>query len=437
MTIPDYKTLKPAQTREVCIKLKYPEFYKYLNDNYSEKLSFGEKMYWYFNNLTDYPVCKNCGKPTGFVNCIVGYKQYCCKKCCNSHNEKIENTKKNNLIKFGGVAPACSKEVIEKMQQTNLERHGSKGYNNRTSAKKTMIERYGGVGNSSESTKKKYQQTMLERYQVDNPMFIDSIKQKIRKTNQTLYGVDWVYQRDDVKQKIIETNLKRYGVAHYNNSEQAMQTLVKNNLMRYGVAYSFQQEDVRKKSLQTCMERYGNPLFNNPEQNKITCLERYGVDHYSKTEEWKFMMFQRKEEILNKINETKRLHGTFNTSNIEEQFEEYLTKNNIEHIRQYKSEKYPFRCDFYFPEHDLYIEVQASWTHGGHPFDDTNIKDQQKLLIWSSKNTDFYRNAIDTWSVRDVQKRTTAKNNHLNYLEVFTNNIEELIYEYKRAIKQF
>ena len=427
MDIPEYSTLTPNHSREIYIKIHYHDFYQYLIENYTDDLSFGEKLYWYFNHISEYPVCKKCGKRTRFINALKGYCEYCSKKCSNSSVEKIEHTKKNNLMKFGGVAPACSKEVIEKMQQTNLERHGSKGYNNRTSAKKTMIEKYGGVGNASQKIREKQQNTLLERYGAKNSMFLDDTKEKIRRTNTEKYGVEWVFQREDVKQKSIQTYLERYGVDHYNNSEQAMRTIVKNNLMRYGVAYSFQREDVRKKSLQTCLERYGNSLFNNPEQNKITCLERYGVDHYSKTEEWKFMMFQRKEEILDKINETKRLHRTFNTSSIEEQFEEYLTKNNIEHIRQYKSNLYPFSCDFYFQQYDLYLEIQGSWTHGGHPYDSSSIEDQTKLEQWKSKGTEFYNNAITTWTARDVKKRNLAKQNQLNFLEVFTNTIDILI----------
>ena len=88
---------------------------------------------------------------------------------------------------------------------------------------------------------------------------------------------------------------------------------------------------------------------------------------------------------------------------------------------------YPFNCDFYFPDSDLYLEINAHWTHGGHPFDSTNKDDLLLLEQWKKKNTEFYNNAVIVWTVRDVLKRDTAKKNNLNYLEVFTDNIEDLI----------
>ena len=134
-----------------------------------------------------------------------------------------------------------------------------------------------------------------------------------------------------------------------------------------------------------------------------------------------------KDIIQQKIYKTKKQNKTFNSSSIEKQFEEYLKENNINYKTQYKSEVYPFNCDFYFPDSDLYLEINAHWTHGGHPFDNTNKDDLLLLKQWKKKNTEFYNNAINTWTVRDVLKRETAKKNNLNYIEVFTNDIEYLI----------
>ena len=47
-----------------------------------------------------------------------------------------------------------------------------------------------------------------------------------------------------------------------------------------------------------------------------------------------------------------------------------------------------------------------------------------KLKLWESKNTKFYRNAIITWTCRDVIKRNIANMNNLNYIEFW--NINEL-----------
>ena len=337
MNYPEYCTLSPNYCREIYIKIHYKEFHQYLISNYPEKLSFGERLYWFYNNINEYPKCKNCGKRTKFVNAQYGYNEYCCVKCSNSSKEKITQIKQTNQIKFAGNAPACSKEVVLKMKQTNLERCGDENFNNRTKANKTLLERYNGVGNASEIIKAKQQKTMIDKYGKENPMFIDNIKYKVRSNNIKKYGVEWVTQD---------------------------------------------------------------------------------------------------KKVLDKINTTKRKNKTFSSSKIEKQFEAYLKENNINYKTQYKSELYPFNCDFYFPDNDLYLEIQGSWTHGYRPFNPNNKDDQLQLLEWQSKNNNFYNSAINTWTIRDARKREIAKKNNLNYLEVFTTNINVLIDEYKRAIKR-
>ena len=93
-------------------------------------------------------------------------------------------------------------------------------------------------------------------------------------------------------------------------------------------------------------------------------------------------------------------------------------------MRQYKSDEYPFCCDFYIPSINLYIECNFSWTHGGHSYDKDNEEDQLILEKWKEKNTKYYDNAINTWTIRDVRKRNIAKQNNLNYIEFW--NLNEL-----------
>lgn len=81
-----------------------------------------------------------------------------------------------------------------------------------------------------------------------------------------------------------------------------------------------------------------------------------------------------------------------------------------------KDSRYPFHCDFYIPEKDLFIELNAYWSHGGHWFDSTNQEDLNKVEYWKSKNNDFYDYAIKTWTISDAKKRETVIKNQLNYL---------------------
>jgi hypothetical protein len=182
MNIPDIKILKPSQCREVVFKKNYPEFYKYLLDKYIG-ISFSEKLYWYYNDITEKPVCKNCGKPVKFINAILGYAQYCCKKCSNNSIEKIEKAKNVCIERYGGVAPIFSDTIKTKITNTMIERYGVENCQQNESislkTKQTIIDKYGGQGNASDQLKQKYVDTCIERYGVDNSSKDPRIKEKI------------------------------------------------------------------------------------------------------------------------------------------------------------------------------------------------------------------------------------------------------------------
>lgn len=115
---------------------------------------------------------------------------------------------------------------------------------------------------------------------------------------------------------------------------------------------------------------------------------------------------------------TKKKNNPFNSSSSEQKlFEQLLEENKNKTIyRQYKDDRYPFYCDFYIVEDDLFIELNAHWTHGGMPFDESNPKCIEQLNSWQekAKTSQFYAQAIETWTIRDVKKRKIAEENKLN-----------------------
>lgn len=234
-----------------------------------------------------------------------------------------------------------------------------------------------------------------------------------KKTCNEKYGVDNVFQSEDVKKKREETLLKNIGV---------------NSPMKSEICW--------KKYKVTSRDRYGNDFYLQSDEGKEhyiqTCIDKYGVDWYSKSDEYK----SRHDEIQKIINSSKRKNNTFNSSSIENKLSQYFTDENIVFIQNYNSNLYPFNCDFYLPKYDLYIEIQGTWTHGGHPFDKNNINDVNKLNDWKLKNSNYYDNAIETWTVRDVKKQETTKKNNLKYLEIFTNKINVLIHTIQDKFKE-
>lgn len=186
-----------------------------------------------------------------------------------------------------------------------------------------------------------------------------------------------------------------------------------------------QSDKHKEHSCQTKELKYGDRNYNNRNKASETCLEKYGVENYSKTKEWKKHSIEINEQRKQKEFETKRKNHTFGTSKIETNCYSWLKELYPSVERQHKDELYPFSCDFYIPEFKLYIEIQASWTHGRHPFDENSKKDLETVQKWGKKNTNFYTEAIYNWTIRDVNKRNIAKQNKINYLEVFTNNFEK------------
>ena len=98
-------------------------------------------------------------------------------------------------------------------------------------------------------------------------------------------------------------------------------------------------------------------------------------------------------------------------------------------IHQYKDNRYPFRCDFYIPSLDLFIECQYGMFHNKKPYVES-FEDKIELEKFKQRSLEIKKNTcrlktrydalIETWTIRDVKKRNIAKENNLNYLEFFS-----------------
>jgi len=67
------------------------------------------------------------------------------------------------------------------------------------------------------------------------------------------------------------------------------------------------------------------------------------------------------------------------------------------------------------------LKYNGFWSHGQHPFLEDNIDDIEKLKLWDSRSEKkIYINAINVWVIRDPLKRKIAKENNLNYVELWT-----------------
>jgi len=411
-----YSNQDPRNVTEKYIHTHFIDIYSEIQEfaMFPDGFKFPQKLYHYLNNDPDLllGICPECGKRCGFINMRLGYRAYCSVKCSSN-----------------------SKDVRKKFKETCLERYGDDNYNNRSKFKETCLGRYGvEYASQSEEVKHKIKETCLDRYGVENPLQNIEIREKYKQTCLKKYGKESFFQTDKFKEKYRETCLERYGVEYAFQSEEVKSKIKETCLDRYGVENYSKSDEYRDKVKETCLERYGVENYSKSDEfknkAKETCLEKYGTENYSKSDEFKekFNDIEWVRSINEKSYQTKKANNSFNTSKIEDQLKEYFDSNNINYISQYKSDLYPFNCDFYFPDKDLYVEIQGSWTHGTHPFTGSE-EDMNNLNLWESKGTKYYENAIEVWTIRDVEKREKAKKNNLNYLEIFSCDLETCLNE--------
>ena len=347
------------------LRRKFPNILSYLNKRYHDSFSLKETLIRMKYHIDVHPKCPVCGNFTKFYGSKkLMFANHCSNKCTQLDDETKIKFKQTCFKKYGVDSPMKFSKIKEKSKQTCLEKYG--------------------VENISQffETKEKYKQTCLEKYNVDNPF-------KLEKTKINSHS-------KEAKEKQRKTCLEKYGVENSFQSEEVRQKYKENYKRKYGVENPFQNEIIKEKI-------------------KQTCLEKYGVDRAIKNP-----------LISNKVINTRIKNNTWTTSKLEEKLYLYIKEKFPSVIRQYKDkERYPYFCDFYIPELDLFLELNGTWTHGNHPYDMNSKEDNSILNIWKEKSKEhpMYLAAIKTWVVSDVNKRNKAKENHLNFKEVW--NLDE------------
>lgn len=229
------------------------------------------------------------------------------------------------------------------------------------------------------------------------------------------YETDNPFKLQEFQEKGVRTRLEKYGGEY---------TLSRGSCLEPQARATFAQnmkdekytESIVGKRKETCEQHYGVevPLQSREVQMRLkaTCLKTYGVDSYSKTDEFKTKMSDSSAIWVPKMFDTKKSKGNLNTSCVEN----YIANELQGFEREYVSERYPYHVDFYDKDRNLFIEVNAHWTHGGHWYDTFSAFDAKKLMDWQAKSSLYIDKAIKTWTVSDVAKRQCARDNKLNYV---------------------
>ena len=169
----------------------FPNFISYIRNRFNDSIgneSIKELIYRIEHKLEEIPKCIICGKNLKFFNNKNNYQRMFCSKEC-------EHSSKGQKI------------IKEKCYETKLKRYGTGYYNNRDKYKQTNLERFGYENpNQNKEIKEKAKvtrkNTMLEKYGVENSMYLDSTKEKYKQTCLKRYGVEHPYQNEEIQEKM-------------------------------------------------------------------------------------------------------------------------------------------------------------------------------------------------------------------------------------------
>lgn len=257
-------------------------------------------------------------------------------------------------------------------------------------------------------------ETNIKKYGGLSPFCSKSVRDKTKAVLKDRYGVENIGSKDSPLRDAMTQKCRDAC-----QSEELKKRMRQTYLKSFGYESPLANPEIWKKTRESTIKHYGCAY--NKEKYNTTILEKYGKKWYVETEQF----IHHNKEISNIVQEkilmTKKKNNTFHNTRQEIEIHEKLSFmfDNVE--REYKSEKYPFKCDFYIPEIDTYIEYNGFVTHGFHPFNPNDKADIETLEKWKSKQHEhpLYKNAIYTWTVLDVRKRSIAQQNNLNYLEFF------------------
>lgn len=395
-------------------------------DYFKDPLKYGEKIP--YDDLYEVYIVKNRPKkelPKWF-NCTkdkvkASMKFHKIQKSMELRQQCHENTmmEKYGVKNIFEKTEFIEQKVIEKYGVSNVKKLEwvNEKFTN------TCMEKYGVTHISKlPEVREKTIQTNMEKYGGNAPMCSAEIRNKVRNNNLQKYGVSSPMKLQENKDKVSNTKMQKYGTLNPYKVPGAVDKYKRNSRLKYGTDSPNQSEYKKQKCRNTCMEKYGVPytlqLEEVKQKTKETCLEKYGVEHPVKSI-----------EIQRKIRRTMHKNGSFKDPKTEKYIYAKLQTKFPDVIRQYdEDQRYPFPCDFYIPELDLFIEYQGYKGHGGHPFDKNNPDDLKIISEWEEKSKEInykgepknqYKSFIKCWTQKDPLKRETANKNNLNWIEFF------------------
>lgn len=213
--------------------------------------------------------------------------------------------------------------------------------------------------------------------------------------------------------KMEESQIDLYGgvgLAGKSTREHAQQT----NLRRHGGRNVMDDQDVRDRLAVTNTEKYGglSPFSSVDVKAKVFRIRHSDVA--DELDRMKAAGKVRQDVVVDSVQELRMLKLLCHQFSVDDVYTQYGPTQ--------ADDRYPFHCDFYIKSIDLFIELNAYYSHGKHWFDPKSSDDQALADKWRSTGSRLNLEAADVWTMRDPKKRQAAKANRLRYLVFWDND---------------
>ena len=334
-------------------------------------------------------------------------------------SEKLKNDMSNRLVLDN---PSYSSKVNKKREETIKEKYGVENVFQldevKEKSKKTNLEKYGNeIFTKTTQYLEKTKSTNREKYGSDWQLQSDHIKNKVKNNNLEKYGVEWTLQLGEVKDTIRKTNFEKYGYPNAAQNKSIYDKIIKTNLEKYGTNSPNQSDEFRLgKFILTNHPNYIKYISGGISLFKCDCDE----NHNFKIKSYLFTSRYKNKTslctICNPIDDKKSIK--------EKDLLRYIKSiYNGEIISGYKDK---LEIDIYIPEYNIGIEFNGLYWHSelykekNYHIDKTNYFKEKGIRI------------IHIWEDDWDNKCNIIKSQILNFL----NNTQNRIYARKTIVKE-
>ena len=197
--------------------------------------------------------CKICGAPVKFRTFKNGYPLYCSTQCANSDPEKKALTEQTVQQRYG---------VNNVFQDSSVKE----------TIKHTVKERYGvDYIAQSKEIREKQKATCIEKYGVPTPFQMDDFQEKSIQTCRKKYGTDYATQSQEVKSKITASYIDKEGFTNPSYDPDVIDKRRETNFKNFDGKWFTQTDEMVQSNHELFLNRHKNIIGETDSTYIVSC----------------------------------------------------------------------------------------------------------------------------------------------------------------------